>query len=93
MKHPKSYDSTSETRKRMSKVKLKGGKAETLLAKPFGTRDIVIGRMIRSYLALPILRFLSIVSQFLLMVSFGTGKTGKTGGRASNVIASIGLKR
>ena len=33
MKHPKSYDSTLETRKRMSKVKLKGGKAETLLAK------------------------------------------------------------
>ncbi len=33
MKHPKSYDSTPETRKRMSKVMLKGGKAETLLAK------------------------------------------------------------
>lgn len=33
MKHPQSYDSTPATRKRMSKVKLKGGKAETLLAK------------------------------------------------------------
>lgn len=33
MKHPKSYDSTPETRKRMGKVKLKGGKAETMLAK------------------------------------------------------------
>lgn len=33
MKHPKSYDSAPETRKRMSKIKLKGGKAETLLAK------------------------------------------------------------
>lgn len=33
MRHPKSYDSTPETRKRMAKVKLKGGKAETLLAK------------------------------------------------------------
>lgn len=33
MKHPKSYDSSPEIRKRMSKVKLKGGKAETLLAK------------------------------------------------------------
>lgn len=33
MKHPKSYDSTPETRKRMSKVKLKGGKAESILAK------------------------------------------------------------
>lgn len=33
MRHPKSYDSTPEIRKRMSTVKLKGGKAETLLAK------------------------------------------------------------
>lgn len=33
MKHPKSYDSTPETRKRMGKIKLKGGKAETMLAK------------------------------------------------------------
>lgn len=33
MKHPKSYDSTPETRKRMSRVHLKQGKAETLLAK------------------------------------------------------------
>ena len=33
MKHPKSYDYTPETRERMSKIKLKGGKAETILAK------------------------------------------------------------
>ena len=33
MKHPKSYDTTPEIRKRMSKVQLKGGKAETVLAK------------------------------------------------------------
>ena len=33
MKHPKSYDSTPQTRKRMSRVRLKGGKAEQLLAK------------------------------------------------------------
>ena len=33
MKHPISYDSTPETRKRMSKVHLKHGKAETALAK------------------------------------------------------------
>ena len=33
MKHPKSYDSTPEIRTRMSKVKLKNGYAETLLAK------------------------------------------------------------
>lgn len=33
MKHPKSYDSTPETRSRMSKIKLKNGTAETILAK------------------------------------------------------------
>ena len=33
MKHPKSYDSTPQTRERMSRVRLKGGKAEVLLAK------------------------------------------------------------
>lgn len=33
MKHPKTYDSTPETRKRMAKVKLKNGTAEQLLAK------------------------------------------------------------
>ena len=33
MKHPKAYDSTPETRRRMSRVKLKGGRAEVLLAK------------------------------------------------------------
>ena len=33
MKHPKSYDSTPEIRKRMSKVRIKNGKAETILAK------------------------------------------------------------
>lgn len=38
MKHPKAYDSTPETRARMSRVKLKGGKAETLLAKALWQR-------------------------------------------------------
>lgn len=38
MKHPKSYDSTPEIRKRMSKVKLKGGKAETALARALWQR-------------------------------------------------------
>lgn len=33
MKHPRSYDSTPETRKRMSNVKLRNGTAEQLLAK------------------------------------------------------------
>ena len=41
MKHPKSYESTLETRKRMANVRLKNGKAEQLLAKrlwQFGLR-------------------------------------------------------
>lgn len=38
MKHPRSYDSTPETRKRMSRVKLKGGKAETALARALWQR-------------------------------------------------------
>ena len=33
MKHPKEYDTTPAIRERMSKVKLKKGKAETILAK------------------------------------------------------------
>lgn len=33
MKHPKSYDSTPETRQRMAHVHLKNGKAEQILAK------------------------------------------------------------
>ena len=33
MKHPKSYDTTPEISKRMSKVHLKRGRAETMLAK------------------------------------------------------------
>lgn len=33
MRHPTSYDSTPETRKRMANVKLKNGRAESLLAK------------------------------------------------------------
>ena len=40
MKHPKSYDTTPEIRKRMSRVKLKGGKAETLLAKTLWHRGV-----------------------------------------------------
>lgn len=59
MKHPRSYDSTPETRKRMAKVRLKRGKAETALAKALwhqgyryrrndrklpGSPDIVIGK-------------------------------------------------
>ncbi|MBE6007757.1 MAG: very short patch repair endonuclease [Lachnospiraceae bacterium] len=50
MKHPKSYDSTPETRKRMSNVKLKGGKAETALAKELWRRGI---RYRKNYKKLP----------------------------------------
>lgn len=39
MEHPKSYDSTPETRLRMSKVRLKNGKAETMLAKLLWHKD------------------------------------------------------
>lgn len=50
MKHPKSYDSTPETRKRMSKVKLKGGKAETVFAKALWHKGY---RYRRNYKCLP----------------------------------------
>lgn len=50
MKHPKSYDSTPETRKRMSRVHLKRGKAETMLAKALWHRGV---RYRLNYKALP----------------------------------------
>ncbi len=40
MKHPKSYDSTPETRQRMANVHLKKGKAETILAKALWANGI-----------------------------------------------------
>ena len=50
MKHPKGYDTTPETSKRMSHVKLKHGVAETLLAKALWHNGI---RYRRNYKALP----------------------------------------
>ena len=50
MKHPKGYDTTPETSKRMSHVKLKRGVAETLLAKTLWHSGI---RYRRNYKALP----------------------------------------
>ncbi|MBR4224065.1 MAG: very short patch repair endonuclease [Oscillospiraceae bacterium] len=50
MKHPKSYDSTPEIRKRMSKVRLKNGKAEGILAKRLWHSGY---RYRRNYRALP----------------------------------------
>lgn len=50
MKHPKLYDSTPETRKRMSNVRLKGGKAESLLAKELWHRGY---RYRKNYRKLP----------------------------------------
>lgn len=50
MKHPKSYDSTPEIRKRMSKVRLKNGKAETVLAKKIWHKGY---RYRRNYKKLP----------------------------------------
>lgn len=40
MKHPKEYDSTPETRKRMGNVRLKKGAAETALAKALWHRGV-----------------------------------------------------
>lgn len=40
MKHPKSYDTTPETRARMAHVALKGGRAETLLAHALWRRGL-----------------------------------------------------
>lgn len=93
MKHPKSYDSTPETRKRMSKVKLKGGKAETLLAKALWHQGYRYRKMIRSCPVLPTLQSSSIVSLFLSMASFGTEKIGKTGRHALRAIVSIESKK
>lgn len=50
MKHPKSYDSTPDIRKRMSKVHLKNGKAETILAKRIWHEGY---RYIKNYKKLP----------------------------------------
>lgn len=50
MKHPKSYDSTPEIRKRMGKVRLKNGKAETILAKTIWHKGY---RYRRNYKKLP----------------------------------------
>ena len=50
MKHPKSYDSKPEIRKRMSKVRLKNGKAETVLAKKIWHKGY---RYRRNYKKLP----------------------------------------
>ena len=50
MKHPKSYDSTPEIRKRMSKVRLKNGKAETILVKKIWHKGY---RYRRNYKKLP----------------------------------------
>lgn len=50
MKHLKSYDSTPEIRKRMSKVRLKNGKAETILAKKIWHKGY---RYRRNYKKLP----------------------------------------
>ena len=50
MKHPKSYESTPEIRKRMANVHLKKGKAETMLAKSLWTQGV---RYRRNYKKIP----------------------------------------
>lgn len=50
MKHPKSYDSPPETRKRMANVHLKNGRAEMLLAKALWSQGV---RYRRNYKKVP----------------------------------------
>lgn len=50
LKHPKHYDTDKKTSKRMSKVHLKGGKAEVLLEKALWHRGI---RYYKNYKKLP----------------------------------------
>lgn len=50
MKHPKHYDTDNKTRKRMSNVRLKKGKAETIIAHALWHQGI---RYRRNYKALP----------------------------------------
>lgn len=50
MKHPKSFDSTDSTRRRMAHVHLKGGRSETMLAKALWHQGI---RYRRNYRKLP----------------------------------------
>ena len=77
MKHPKSYDSTPEIRKRMSKVRLKNGKPKLSLQRGYGMKDTDIEETIKSSPVLPILLFFVFVLQSLLMESFGMAKIGK----------------
>ena len=93
MKHPKSYDSTPETRKRMSKVKLKGGKAETLLAKALWHQGYRYRKNDKKLPGSPDIAILKHRIAVLSMASFGTEKIGKTGRHALRAIVSIGSKK
>lgn len=74
MKHPKSYDSTPETRKRMSKIKLKNGDAEMLLAKALWHLGY---RYRKNDKRLPGSPSANITSPFLLMANFGMERIGR----------------
>lgn len=76
MKHPKSYDSTPETRKRMSKVKLKGGKAETLLAKALWHKGYRYRKNDKKLPGSPDIVILKHRIAVLPMENSGTGKIG-----------------
>ena len=49
MKHPKNYDSTPEIRRRMSKVRLKNGRAESILAKRLWHEGYRYRKIIKNY--------------------------------------------
>lgn len=93
MKHPKSYDSTPETRKRMSKVKLKGGKAETALAKALWQRRYRYRRNDKRLPGSPDIAILKYQIAVFIDGEFWQGKTGKYGRIGLSVIESIGSRR
>lgn len=93
MKHPKAYESTPETRKRMSKVKLKGGKAETILAKALWKKGYRYRKNDKRLSGSPDIAILKHRVAVLWTVSFGMEKTGKYARNVLFVIASIGSKR
>lgn len=77
MKHPKSYDSTQETRERMLRVKLKNGDAEQLLAKQLWHLGYRYRKNDKRLPGSPDIAVLEYHTAVLLMVNFSMEKIGK----------------
>lgn len=90
MKHPKSYDTTPEISRRMSRVHLKQGKAETLLAKALWHKGLRYKRNDKSLPGSPDIAIQNIILQYLLTASFGMDKIGMNARKSSSTIESIG---